>query len=56
VGALVIVKVACALIAMTTLLVIGPKARFEISSVPDTVVVIVTVGWLAAPASIVTRK
>jgi len=53
---LVIVNDACALIAMTTLLVIGPNDRPEYSSVPATVVVIVTVGWLGAPASIVIRK
>jgi hypothetical protein len=56
VGAPVMVSTACALIAMTRLLVIGPSNRPEISSVPFTVVVIVTVGWLAAPAMIVTRK
>ena len=56
VGAPVIVKAACALIAMTRLLVSGPNARPEISSVPPTVAVIVTVGWLAAPAPIVTSK
>jgi hypothetical protein len=52
----VIAKAACALIAMTMLLVKGPNARAEISSVPRTVAVIVTVGWLAAPAMIVTSK
>jgi len=41
---LVIVKAACALIAMTRLLVSGPNARLEYSSIPVTVVVIVTVG------------
>jgi hypothetical protein len=56
VGAPVIVKAACALIAMTRLLVSGLNARLEISSEPPTVVVIVTVGWLAAPAIIVTCK
>ena len=56
VGAPVIVNAACALIAMTRLLVGGFNARLVISSVPDTVVVIVTVGWLAAPASIVIKK
>jgi len=55
-GAPVIVKAACALIAITRLLVNGPSARFEISSVPLAVAVMVTVGWLAAPASIVTSK
>jgi len=44
------------LIAITILLVNGPNARPEISSVPVTVAVIVTVGWLAAPAAIVTSK
>ena len=38
------------------LFVNGPNARPEISSVPETVVVIVTVGWLTAPAAIVTNK
>ena len=42
--------------AMTMLLVSGPKPLLDISSVPDTVVVIVTVGWLAAPAAIVTSN
>ena len=51
-----IVNDACALIAITRLLVKGPNARPEISSVPVTVVVIVTVGWLAAPAAIVTSR
>ena len=34
----------------------GPNARPEYSSMPVTVVVIVTVGWLGAIAAIVTRK
>jgi len=55
-GAPVIVNDACALIAITRLLVKGPNARPEISSVPVTVAVIVTAGWLAAPAAIVTSK
>jgi hypothetical protein len=56
VGAPVIVNTACALIAITRLLVNGPNDRPDISSVPATVVVIVTVGWLAAPVPIVIRK
>ena len=56
VGAPVIASAACALIAMIKLLVGGFSARLVISSVPDTVVVIVTVGWLDAPASIVIKK
>ena len=55
-GAPVIVSNACALMVITRLLVSGPNARPEISSVPVTFVVIVTEGWLAAPAPIVTRK
>ena len=55
-GAPVIVNAACALIAMTILVAIGPNARLEISSVPATVVVIVTVGWLVALVLIVTSK
>ena len=51
-----IVNDACALISITRLLVNGPNARPEISSVPVTVAVIVTDGWLAAPAAIVTSK
>ncbi len=51
-----IVSIACALIAMAMLLVCGPNARPEISSVPVTVVMIVTAGWLAAFVSIVTIK
>ncbi len=54
VGAPVIVNNACALIAMPIMLVSGPNARAEISSVPRAVAVIVTDGWLDAPASIVT--
>jgi hypothetical protein len=46
---LVIDSAACALIATTTLLVSGPRDRLDISSVPFTVVVIVTDGWLGAP-------
>ncbi len=53
---LVIASAACALIATATLLVNGPNARFETSSVPRTVAVIVTVGWLGAPAVTVIRK
>jgi len=53
---LVMVNAACALIAMTRLLVNGPNTRPEISSVPDTVVVIVTDGWLGALESIVIKK
>ena len=56
VGAPVIVSNACALIAITRLLVNGPNERPEISSVPVTVVVIVTVGWLAAPVATVTSR
>ena len=41
---------------MTTLLVNGPSALLEISSEPETVVVMVTVGWVEALASIVTNK
>ena len=51
-----IVSNACALIAITRLLVRGPIARPEISSVPVTVVVIETVGWLGAPESIVIKR
>src|SRR5271157_1209392 len=57
VGAPVIVNAARALIAIT--IVFNPvalNARDEISSVPVTVVVIVTVGWLTAPTAIVTLK
>jgi hypothetical protein len=53
---LVIANAACALIAITKLLVSGPSDLPDISSVPDTVVVIVTVGWLGAPAVIVIKK
>jgi hypothetical protein len=56
VGAPVIVNAACALIVINKLFVSGPNNRLEISSVPDTVVVIVTDGWLIAPTAIVTRK
>ncbi len=51
-----IVNSACDLTAMTVLFIIGPNGRFEISSVPVTVVVIVTEGWLAVPAGIVIKK
>jgi hypothetical protein len=53
---LVIVNAACALIAITRFLVNGPNDRPEYSSVPVTVDVIVTVGWLGAPAVIVNKK
>ena len=56
VGAPVIVNTACAFISITRLLVSGPNERVEISSVPVTVVVIVTEGWLGAPATMVTSK
>ena len=56
VGAPVIVKIACALITMPRFLVSGPNALLDISSVPDTVAVMVTAGWLTAPVAIVTRK
>jgi hypothetical protein len=49
VGAPEIANAACALIAITRLLFVnGPNDRPEISSVPITVAVIVTVGWLGA--------
>src|SRR5271157_2412991 len=53
---LVIANAACALVAMTSVSVNGPNARPEYSSVPDTVVVIVTDGWLGAPVVSVIRK